>query len=322
MCVKRVTPKESEIMIEAYERGLSGKEAAAICGKATRTFYGVLRRAGKEARPIRKYSLDESFFDVIDSEEKAYWLGFISADGCVTKNSIVIEISDKDEEHLEKLLVSLKSNYNIYEREVEKSDGIHRYVSVSINSKKMVNSLYKLGVSERKSLTIKPPLDKLNGLDVHYWRGVFDGDGGMTFPRETQGKGAGAISVYLVGSYDMVDSFSKFISNKIETKAQTRKHESIFRVTYSGNALPKKVIKYMYSNSSIFLDRKKILADKALSILVSFWRCWDMTEEEFNNIYSRVGTWKLVASELKISQRKLSDIKKHLKLEKELAAVT
>ena len=312
MGVKRVTKEESALMITAYENGATGKEAAALCGKAARTFYGVLRRAGKKSRGNRKHLLDEDFFEVIDSEEKAYWLGFISADGGISKNSVSVGIHNKDEAHLKKLLKSLKSDYTIYEREVEREGGITKYVSVSINSKKLVSDLFKLGVCERKSLTIRPPVNAITGFEKHYWRGVIDGDGCIGFPRESQGKGAAAISIFLVGSFGMVSAFSEFISKDIETKATVRKHESIFIVEYRGNALPQKVIRALYSNASIFLDRKMILADKAMSTLIHFWRCWDMTQEELDDIYSRVGCWRLVAAFLQISTSKLFEIRKHL----------
>lgn len=32
----------------------------------------------------KKYTCDSTFFNVIDTEEKAYWLGFLMADGFIT----------------------------------------------------------------------------------------------------------------------------------------------------------------------------------------------------------------------------------------------
>ena len=57
---------------------------------------------------IRKHFFNENYFEVIDSEDKAYWLGFISADGCVAKSSkynsyrLQIAISSIDSDHLNK----------------------------------------------------------------------------------------------------------------------------------------------------------------------------------------------------------------------------
>ena len=53
-------------------------------------------------RVSRKYNFDENFFDKIDTEEKAYWLGFIYADGAIFKRTLSIRLSTKDIHHLEK----------------------------------------------------------------------------------------------------------------------------------------------------------------------------------------------------------------------------
>ena len=52
---------------------------------------------------------DNTVFDTIDTEEKAYWLGFMYADGYVQNNGNSVELSLKgsDVEHLEKFRVFL-----------------------------------------------------------------------------------------------------------------------------------------------------------------------------------------------------------------------
>ena len=54
----------------------------------------------------RKYRCNETYFDHIDSESKAYWLGFIYADGCISNNGYRFEVrlSKNDEDHLIKLM--------------------------------------------------------------------------------------------------------------------------------------------------------------------------------------------------------------------------
>ena len=70
----------------------------------------IMKDAGIEIiRYRRKYALNETFFEVINSEEKAYWLGFIAADGCVYRRTLSINLNIKDKEHLEKLITVLNS---------------------------------------------------------------------------------------------------------------------------------------------------------------------------------------------------------------------
>ena len=120
----------------------------------------------------RQYKLNEDYFGKICTEEKAYWLGFILADGCVQSNynGISIELQKKDKEHLKKFLRSLKANYPL----VKTGCGF----SVAIFSKKMKQDLIKLGVTPRKAQTTKPIRVRKN-LQRYFWRGVFDGDGSI-----------------------------------------------------------------------------------------------------------------------------------------------
>src|SRR6202453_2288837 len=62
-------------------------------------------------RSARKDFFDESYFDVIETPEQAYWLGFITADGCVTDNyQIVIQLKESDVRHLSKFADCVKSS--------------------------------------------------------------------------------------------------------------------------------------------------------------------------------------------------------------------
>ena len=36
---------------------------------------------------VRKHFFNENYFENIDTEEKYYWLGVVSADGCIVKSS-------------------------------------------------------------------------------------------------------------------------------------------------------------------------------------------------------------------------------------------
>lgn len=64
-----------------------------------------------------KYKADYQKFKNIDSVEKAYWLGFIAADGCVytrEKNSTIrIQLSVIDKTHLEKFRNFMNSDVKI-----------------------------------------------------------------------------------------------------------------------------------------------------------------------------------------------------------------
>lgn len=52
----------------------------------------------------RKYSLNEEYFDVIDNQNKAYYLGLLYADGCnnVQRYAIHLDLQIDDREIIEK----------------------------------------------------------------------------------------------------------------------------------------------------------------------------------------------------------------------------
>jgi hypothetical protein len=119
------------------------------------------------------YEIDESFFDKIDSADKAYILGFIAADGHV-------EISDN--KHYRFRFNQQKRDMEILyyiKKQLSYTGPIHvrgKYVYLEINNKHLVQALYKAGLQNNKALTLKP-LKILKQLRSSFIRGLFDGDG-------------------------------------------------------------------------------------------------------------------------------------------------
>ncbi|UYZ23301.1 LAGLIDADG family homing endonuclease [Mesobacillus jeotgali] len=89
---------------------------------------------------IRKFLLDENFFGKITTEEKAYWLGFILADGSVSKenrrNCITLSLSRKDKEHLYKFKKSIKATYDIKDKIVYLKAKEHSILNLGYIAKK------------------------------------------------------------------------------------------------------------------------------------------------------------------------------------------
>lgn len=208
----------------------------------------------------RKFYLNEHYFDVIDSEDKSYWLGFLMADGCVTdRGDIVLSLAPKDFNHLQKFNSSLSSSYPIKERKTILKNKIYKSYGIDIRSRKLCLSLSKMNIIPRKSLAAKPP--KINAdLLKHFWRGVFDGDGSI-YPLFKTYKTSKYKSYHaqLVGSHDMMVGFSKFLDCFLNLQIKVRKHKNIFSVTIN-RWTAMKVLNFLYHDSSIFLSRKRALA--------------------------------------------------------------
>lgn len=186
-------------------------------------------------------TFDKSFFKKIESEKQAYWLGFIMADGNVYKNRLSIELSSIDDNHLNKFINDIGAkNLEIKHRKNRKTS------VVSIVSKELVEDLFKLGVVYNKTENAFMPNIKEN-LISSFIRGYFDGNGYIT-------KNVKKIqTIIVVGSSLLAESINQILSNfefKIDDYITYKK-----LVLYKKN-LTLSFYDYLYSNASIFLDRK------------------------------------------------------------------
>lgn len=127
--------------------------------------------------------MNEEYFSSIDSPDKAYWLGFLFADGCVYEQKSgrkVINISQKEADHPASFLNSIGSSYRVGSN-TNKNGTWHR---VNLYSEKMFDDLVSLGCAPGKSKILLPPKVELNSLTRDFIRGYNDGDGGFYLARK------------------------------------------------------------------------------------------------------------------------------------------
>lgn len=200
---------------------------------------------------MRKYKLNEDFFKIIDSEIKAYFLGFIFADGYVNEknNYVEITIHKKDKEILDNLKIYLYPDGRPLK--IIKNN----YIRLVINSKIIVTDLVKYGCMQAKTYKIKFP--KINRKYYsHFIRGYFDGDGCVTI-------NDGTLFLSIIGTIDFLDSIKSILMEKCNvnnTKYDDRhpnKKNNIRALRYGGNVLINRIYHYVYDNSTISLERKK-----------------------------------------------------------------
>lgn len=131
----------------------------------------------------RKYSLNEHYFEKIDTKEKAYILGFIYADGNLKDTDGYYRLAFSQHPQDREILEYIKNQLNYsgpirYDRsQVDKRNGQTYYHDrLQINSKDLIKDLNKHGVMQRKSLILKAPLIEQEFIGS-FIRGYFDGDG-------------------------------------------------------------------------------------------------------------------------------------------------
>jgi len=219
-------------------------------------------------RPIT-VSLDHYYFQNIDTEEKAYWLGFIAADGCVHQNLgkwyFSIQLSSVDYEHLVKLKTALGfSGKTSRASSSNKITGkIYSGVRFSARSSALVGCLLDCGITPRKSLTLEP-WDGPPELMRHYWRGLIDGDG---FIWKNQLHRDWAIG--FCGSEAMVREFREYLAGVgVKGGSLSKYSEGHYRIRYCGTLITKTIVSLMYENCTVYLERKMSKALELMSLEV------------------------------------------------------
>lgn len=257
--LKPSTTKKYEEGKKMYLEGKSIEQIALTLHLERRKFSYYLKDNGIEVKnPTVKRKLNESYFASIDTEEKAYWLGFLYADGCVsvrTRNgkekSINLEVGlkESDEEHLVKLAKSLSyENYKISHRERTNS------VRIVICSTKLCRDLIDKGCVPNKSLKLQfPDFLPLHLVD-HFIRGYIDGDG---YVGVRQNKTSQTLRIGVIGTLSMLEGIIKHFDLQAEDynlRHDKRHSEAIHSIEFNKNATLK--IAKIYKDSKIHLTRK------------------------------------------------------------------
>ena len=212
----------------------------------------------KNSYPNRKYHFRENYFENIDSEDKAYWLGFVWADGYLGKDALEIELHIKDRDHLVEFQEDLCDNHKIYER-VRPTTHACRLI---LGSQKLVKDLIKLGYKEKLI-----PNNLSVDLERHFIRGLFDGDGSVGFY-----KGRDGVRHWLefLGKRELMEWLEKRLSSLGMYKQIPKETRNIFRLSYADSNADI-FYNYIYPGYTRCLERKKCRFPQELNYEFDFF---------------------------------------------------
>lgn len=256
----------------------------------------------------RKYTLNEDSFSSISTPEKAYWLGFLTADGCVRENlsTVTLHLKAEDASHLDKLQEALESNYPVKTALRDNS----AYASLTVCSKKLVRDLVRLGVHSNKTNNVCP-WDEPSELVADYWRGVFDGDGCLTQQRR---RGQNQWHLHFVsGSLELAKAFHAVACECSGSRGKLYERNSVFEVAIGGNRKVARFVAFIYRNASVALDRKQRLAEQVLKLRTRNDFA-GMSVGALKNLFARFGSWTAVARELGTSRSQVAFLRQRLGL--------
>jgi len=219
------------------------------------------------------YSVDHSFFSQ-PTEKSFYWAGFLAADGNIDKHKprVTLALKSTDIGHLKKFKEDLRFEGEIKQissvdnREPFKSEIYHKSY-LRFTSKEIVESLNnQFLITPCKSKTLKFP-DHLSShpLIHHFIRGLIDGDGSIYYKFDPKRK-ENCAYILLCGTEGIVNGVDRVISSNLNIIGKVKNRNGLYHLKYVGHQKLKKIINYLYFDSTVFLDRKMESAQKILSI--------------------------------------------------------
>lgn len=209
--------------------------------------HGITSRGNKQG-----YPRDEFYFSEIDTPTKAYWLGFLYADGYVHPKTTEISINITDKEHVEKFQKAIKAvNHKITTTIDDRWKNAKPLYQFSIKDKQLHQDLIKWGCIPQKSLK----LDKFPNIPYdyipHFLRGYFDGNGSLHYS-----KGTNNFRVSFVGTKAFLQNIKEYFNLNVSIAKKV--NSNIYQLQIAGRKQVVRILNILYKDSieENRLDRK------------------------------------------------------------------
>jgi hypothetical protein len=258
--MKRIDQATSNQAIDLYRLHRRILPVADILSLNEKTIRNILKKNNVPTTPRclrnRKYSVNENYFEKIDTAEKAYLLGFIWGDGSIISvrcnTQLRIQLAQKDQDVLEHFKTALQANYKIKNRNPIRN-GAHTPCSIlCITRTKIVNDLQNLGLSANKNNTLVYPIIPEH-LNRFFILGLSDSDGCIRIDELNR-------SIWsLISTTAICNSVQKILSNNdITTRIESTHYNNLSRVVSTRKSDVIKLRDFLYSDESLTcMNRKK-----------------------------------------------------------------
>ncbi len=217
----------------------------------------VTMRVGKK---IKYNDINTDFFKTINSEQNAYFLGFLYADGCVQiKNSaytVCLKLKSNDQYIIEKFrdIMSPSSPIKI---------SYGKYSYFRINQKEICEQLISHGCVPNKSLILEFPTTIPKELINHFLRGYSDGDGTIyrNHLKNRYGTKYDNFIWKIVSTKQFCDSVSDILKDKLNINCSKNLSKPLSNnitttLSVGGNIQSMKILDWLYEGATIYLPRK------------------------------------------------------------------
>jgi len=260
--MKKSLTKEQELEVcRLWEsKKVSLKDLASKYSTCTATITRCVRKYGIKPRHFKNHKFNENYFDKIDTEDKAYFLGFLYADGYNNTERYYLSITLKwsDREILEKFRKYLGADNEVR----FKITGDYKKCLFIICGKHISKTLHDLGCPQKKSLILKfPTYDAVPKILLkHFVRGYFDGDG--CFGEYASKNGYKKYCLHISSTKNFCESLKTLLLEELQI------HSSVYVIkNKSNNGITSalccgckssvyKFLSWIYDDAKVYLDRK------------------------------------------------------------------
>lgn len=257
-----LSEEDLELLYKDYSNGVNISALSKKYGPSQSQVKRALERAGID---IRKYSdyeqfrYDVNFFKNIDTEVKAYFLGLLYSDGCIStkKNHVGIDLKEEDS-----YILSILSKVIVKSEDITrpfKVKGIYYGRGLHLYSKTIVSDLINLGCMSAKTFKIRLPILS-EDMMCHFLRGYFDGDGCFNI------NNGHSVSDNKRAIFKVVSN-TLFCSDVVRYFDQTHQrylgvyhpspNKDVGAYQTGNDEVIKFLYRFMYKDSTIFIRRKK-----------------------------------------------------------------
>ena len=250
---------ETTVVDMYINKRMSGDKIASQLNINRYYIYQIIKNKGiarSNSEKSKKYFCNSNYFDVIDNEHKAYWLGFIAADGYIKSKSkynnlaLGICLSQKDKGHIEKFKNDIEATNPVLDFKENQFGTVNS--RIVIVDEHLCQSLIQLGIVEHKSLILTFPTSEQlpKHLVRHFVRGYFDGDGSI------KKNGDNDFGVSILGTYEFLSAIKDVYGIENVLRLNKNCSTNSYNLTFGGNKKSYKFLHQLYNDADIYLDRK------------------------------------------------------------------
>lgn len=245
--------KYTKDILKYHQEGMPVRRICELLNIKSDIVYSALNLRGVSANHaifIRTKKLNHDYFSVINTQEKAYFLGLIYSDGYIhpKSNKISLSLTEADSYLIYLFVKAVKSDAPV--SIIYSKNSIRSGRKVQLYSDKMVLDLIDKGCVERKSLVKEFPKNVPDELIWHFLRGYFDGNGCISINHRQK-------RISIDSSNRFIEQLIEFLSTKYGMNPYLSKRKNHSEIIIYRQKDVDKFGVLIYDNCTVFMKRKK-----------------------------------------------------------------